>query len=429
MRWMGLAVLWVGCGPRPAVAPDLPASTGPVPELPARWAGPAELSRVSLIAVGDLLMHTNVKHAARAANTVDDDGASLNHEGYAALFERVPWVADADLAFANLETPVAPNANRGTRSMVFNVTPALLPALQQTGFDVLSFANNHVYDQGRAGLVETMENLDASGMTWIGAGQTCADARRARRTTVKGIDIAWIGASKVFNDNMNRGPDEACAFELDVDAALQEAAAARQDGAELVIMSLHWGHEYHLTPSAPEVEDARRLMDGGVDLILGHHPHVVQPVEIRDTPDGRVAVTAYSLGNFISNQAYDYRHSTHTLDHGNPRDGLALSLDIVKKDYGPDASGEPQVRVALANVLAIPLWTENDAGRIVHPSPTIRVVKTGEALHAAHAELEHASSPAEVRAAQARIELLSDRWRQVESVVGSRLVPTYGSER
>jgi poly-gamma-glutamate synthesis protein (capsule biosynthesis protein) len=406
------------------VAPPLPESTGDVPVLPARWDGPAELSRVHIVAVGDLLMHTNVKNSAKAANALDADGNTTNHSGFPDLFEHVaPWISDADLAFANLETPVAPKSNNGTASMVFNVHPDLLPALSASGFDVLSFANNHVYDQGRDGLVETMELLDASGMTWIGSGDTCADARAYRLTQVNDITIAWIGASKVHNSNLNLTDDDPCTFVLDVEQTLTEAQAARDAGADLVIASVHWGREYRLAPEAVEVADAQALMDGGVDLVLGHHPHVVQPVEIRHTPDGRVAVTAYSLGNFISNQRYDYVHGVHPLDHGNPRDGLALELDVVRKDYGPGPDGERQIRVELANVQAVPLWTDSDAMRIVHPSPTIRVVRMHTELDAAYAALDAAQTPEDALAAKQRIELLEDRWDQVEAVVGEGLLP------
>lgn len=413
-----LLTLLLACGPRPPMAPPAPEATA-VPTLPKRWEGPALIADLRLVAVGDVLMHTNVKNSAKAAN--EDP-----QKGLEALFEYIePTISGADIAFANLETPVAPDHHKGTRSMVFNAPPELLPALSAVGFDVLSFANNHVYDQGRDGFQETMERLDSSGMTWIGGGDTCEAARAPKMVEQEGIKVAFIGASKVFNDNMNRGEDEACAFELDVSQALASAELARQDGADVVIVSVHWGREYRTHPEQAEMDDARALIAGGVDLVIGHHPHVVQPIEVIPREDGSVGVIAYSLGNFISNQRYDYVHGVQPLEHGNPRDGLALQLDIVKKDYGPAPDGSPQVRVELANVMGVPLWTDNDAGRIVHPTPTIRVVRTDSALKSAGEALLSATTAEEDLAAKKRIALLEDRWDQVEEIVGEGLMPPH----
>ena len=413
-----MLLLLLACGPRPPLAPPPPDAVS-APVLPKRWAGPAELSRVRMVAVGDVLMHTNVKNSAKAAN---EDA----QKGMEALFSQVkPLIESADLAFANLETPVAPDHHKGTRSMVFNAAPELLPALYATGFDVLSFANNHVYDQGRDGFEETMERLDASEMTWIGGGADCAAARKARLVTQNEITVAFIGSSKVYNDNMNLGEDKACSFELSVEQALAETEAARAAGADLVVVSVHWGREYRTFPEQSEVDDAHALVNGGVDLVLGHHAHVVQPVEVLHREDGSVGVIAYSLGNFISNQRYDYKHGVQSLDYGNPRDGLALQIDAVRKDYGKAPDGSPQIRVELANVVAIPLWTDNDAGRIVHPTPVIRVIPTADALEAAYAQLEAAETVEEDLAAKQRIALLEDRWNQVEDIVGEGMMPKH----
>lgn len=413
MRRIVLIALLTSCNP---AAPPQPTPLSP-PVLPDHWQGPTELQRAHVVAVGDLLMHTNVKNSAKAAMSAD------NHDGFGALFEHVDtWIKQSDVAFANLETPVAPKSHRATASMVFNVSPSLLPALKETGFDVLSFANNHVYDQGRNGFIETMENLNSSGMTWIGGGATCDDARAAKLLEVNGLKIAWIATSKVYNDNLNTEEDTHCSFELDVSQALDSAAAARRAGAEFVVLSAHWGHEYKTAPHANEVKDARALMDGGIDVVLGHHPHVVQPVEIRKTPDGRIGVTAYSLGNFISNQRYDYVHGVQPLKYGNPRDGLALEFDIVRKDYGPGPDGVRQIRTEVANVTAVPIWTDNDAMRIVHPAPTIRAIRLSDAITQTHTKLAAATDPDASLLLKKRLAMLEDRWTQVANIIGEGLM-------
>ncbi len=414
-------LLWVlaACSrsaPTPAPEPA-PLAATPPPSV-ARWAGPKVVARARIVAGGDVLPHTNVKNSAAAAAVPGDPS-----EGWGALFAGLTErVSAADLAFANLETPVAPKAHRGTGSMVFNAPPAMLGALRSTGFDVVSFANNHVYDQGRAGLVETLDQVRTAGLVLIGAGPTLDDARSAQVLEVQGLKLAWIGSTRLFNNRLNEGTDRPMAWELVVDEAVAEAQAAKAAGADAVILSVHWGREYHHAPDTAEVDAAHRLLDGGVDVILGHHPHVVQPIEAHETPDGRVGIVAYSLGNLISNQGYDYRFGVHPLERGATRDGLLLSFDVVKKDYGPDAF--PREVVSVANVQALPVWTDSDAnGRVVAPAPIIRVVETGPAIESAYQALAASSESTLQTLHLRRIELLRARWWSVEQVVGSVWMP------
>lgn len=420
---MILLVLALACGPRPPMAPE-PLSPAAVPTLPRGWTGPALVAKARVMAVGDLLMHTNVKNSAKAADQRGPDGASLNSEGYEALFSRAaPLLQTADLAFANLETPIAPRHDKGTGSMVFNAPVALLRGLEQAGFDVVSFANNHVYDQGRDGFVETLEHLGASKLVSLGAGPSCAAAREPRFTEVNGIRVAWLAASKVYNSNLNQGEDQACSFAFERQAALAAVAAARAQGAEVVIFSLHWGREYKLLPDAAEVEDAHALLDGGVDLLLGHHPHVLQPVEIYPAADGRITAVAYSLGNFISNQGYWFQPGVSTVSSGNTRDGLILQVDLVRKDYGPGPDGQPQVRVELAGLQVLPTWTDNDAGRIVAPAPEVRATPIDAELARLQAALAQEQDPAAALALKRRIEHLTLRRETIASTVGPGLLP------
>src|SRR6185312_4192234 len=105
---------------------------------------------------------------------------------------------------------------------------------------------------------------------------------------VKGIRVAFIGATKVFNSNLNQGPEEPCAFLLDEAIVAEEVRAARAEGADLVILSVHWGVEYETAPRQQEIDQAHRLLDAGVDVLLGHHPHVLQPIEVYEARDGRM---------------------------------------------------------------------------------------------------------------------------------------------
>lgn len=431
IRLRSLLVVLFACAcasASPVTAPEPAAAEAPAPlrttSAPAA-APPAALPRVlataRFAAVGDVLMHGAVKDAAKAAAARGPDGTSTNHDGYDALFTDVaPALRDADLAFANLETPVAPKADRGSRSFVFNAPPQLLGALRGAGIGVVSFANNHVYDQGVAGLVETVDQLDAAGLPHVGAGHTCAEASRPWLTEVNGIRVAFVGGTLVFNDDKNAGPDKPCAFRLEEKRALAEAKAAREAGAELVFLSAHWGVEYETAPRKAEIDLAHRLLDGGFDAILGHHPHVLQPVEIYETKDGRLTFVAYSLGNFISNQSRTYAHGVQPAKVGNTRDGLLLRFSAVRKQYEGGV-----MRTELADLRAEPLWTENNAlarqrdGKL---APYIRVIHTDTALANARARLAEAAGD-QVLALQKQIELLEARRAITAQIVGEEILP------
>lgn len=377
-------------------------------------------AKATLAAVGDLLMHGMVKQSAVAANQKNEEGKSSNHDGYGALFKEItPLIQSADYAFANLETPVAPKNNKGTRSMVFNVSASLLPALSDSGFDLVSMANNHVYDQGRKGLTETLEHLDESELDYIGAGKTCAEARQPHLTSINGISVAFIGATRLFNNNLNETDEKHCSFLLEPAQAIESVQAAREAGAEFVVLSLHWGREYRTKPQSEAIELAHTLLDNGVDLILGHHAHVLQPIEIYETKDGRKGVVAYSLGNFISNQSAWYQYKLHGHEHGNTRDGIVLFIDLLRVNYGKGPGGEPMIRTELANIRAIPTWTINKkTEQNGKRRPYIRVVETHRLRRFAQEQLKTETNEKEMLQLKKNIELYNTRMRQVARILG-----------
>lgn len=403
-------------------APCEAPSRGTVPAVARVVEKPEILAVAEIAAVGDLLMHEAVKESARAADRRGDDGASQNHAGFDALFEDVaPRLRQADLAFANLETPIAPRTGRGSRAFVFNAPPELLPALRHAGIGLVSFANNHVYDQGRPGLVETMAELRSAGLPFVGAGDTCDDASKPTLLNVNEIRVAFLGATRLFNQDLNGKPDQPCAWLLDEAVAKRRIAEARDGGAELVVLSIHWGLEYETSPRKQEVDLAHRLIDAGADVILGHHPHVLQPVEIVEASDGRLGLVAYSLGNFVSNQSRTYAHGVQPAKMGNTRDGVILRFKAVRKRYP-----RGQVRVELADVVAEPLWTDNDAlARVRAPSrpPRIRVVHVDAAIARTREALASETVESAAVELQRRIDLLEARRAMAGQVLGDDLLP------
>jgi poly-gamma-glutamate capsule biosynthesis protein CapA/YwtB (metallophosphatase superfamily) len=199
----------------------------------------------------------------------------------AAFGEVARSLAKADLAFANLESPLTtePQASPGYD---LRAAPSAVNALRAAGFDVVSLSNNHALDAGEAGLAETVATLSSAGIAGVVDSTAGQIAGRAPRSTLH---------YRLFAFDESAAP-------LDVEAATHSVAAAAKE-ADVVIVSLHWGGEYQAAPSPRQRSIAQGLARAGADLVIGHGPHVLQPVE-------RVGKTlvAYSLGNLLFDQAH-----------------------------------------------------------------------------------------------------------------------------
>ncbi|HEX9010763.1 MAG TPA: CapA family protein, partial [Holophagaceae bacterium] len=165
---------------------------------------------VRLVAVGDIMMHQDVKLAEA------QDGG-----GFPALWaDLVPLFKDADLAFGNLETPVAPASGRPGRPFQFNAPASLPPALRASGFTILSTANNHAFDQGRKGVAETLDRLRQADLVALGSGE---DRSRAEATQIlerNGLKVAFLGFTDIFNLDLDRKATEPWVRPLDLEPAL-----------------------------------------------------------------------------------------------------------------------------------------------------------------------------------------------------------------
>ncbi len=339
-------------------------------------APPAPIS-LSLVAVGDILMHQDVKRAA-----------DLDPNGFQALWvDLIPLFHEADLAFGNLETPVAPTTGRPGVPFQFNAPESLPAALRASGFTVLSTANNHAFDQGTKGVSETLNRLQAEHLVAIGSGE---DRPRAETTQIverQGLRIAFLGFTDIFNIDLNRRATEPWVRPLDLEPALQAVREARGQ-ADLVVVSIHWGNEYQHQPTKRQRDIAHALVTAGGDVILGHHPHVLQPVELMEA-GGRKVLVAYSLGNFISNQDRMYRADLFPVAGGDNRDGAALKLRFEQRQ---DPEGRKSVTLAEAAIE--PLWTENNWGAPLGRR-AIRVIRVAAAEARVRTELDRLFDPIE----------------------------------
>ncbi|WP_229863990.1 CapA family protein [Streptomyces djakartensis] len=255
----------------------------------------------TVAAAGDVLIHPElVDQAAKDAKETGEGEAGLDFGPLLAGIK--PVISKADLAICHMETPVGKPRGPFEGYPEFLVPPQILTALKNVGYDTCSTASNHTYDHGLGAVRRTLNAMDKAGLGHTGSARTPKEAEQVNIREVNGVKVAHLSFS--WMSFLNPTPDkEKWAFNrIDTDAIKKAEARARDKGAEVVILSVHWGLEHYNEPSAPQLELAERLTkETGIDLVIGHHAHVVQPIQ-------KVNGTwiAYSLGNQVA------RHSSPT---------------------------------------------------------------------------------------------------------------------
>ncbi len=336
---------------------------------------PHDLSQVSFAVAGDVIPHEPVRAAAKAAG----DG----EPGWAALFADVADVFEGnDFGFVNLETPVAPAHSKGTKPFLFDAPVELPQALKASGIKIVSFANNHVMDQGWAGFTESREHLKEIGLVFAGTSDNAATAWQPVITEANGIKVGWLGMTRWLNGNRNPDkddqphvnffpyPGEANGAPGADEATVLAAVKAARAQCDLLVISVHWGIEYATSPRPEDVDIAHKMMEAGATVIVGAHPHVLQPIETYKTQDGRDTLIFYSLGNFLSNQSRSYVDGLNPDSNGDPRDEMIGLFAAVKRDYGPAG-----VRVELGHVGMLPVWEENNRNEMAAGREKKTVIK------------------------------------------------------
>ena len=352
---------------------------------------PHDLAQVSFAVAGDVIPHEPVRAAAAAAGE--------GEQGWAALLSDVADVFEgADFGFVNLETPVAPDHSRGTKAFLFDAPVELPAALKASGIRIVSFANNHVMDQGWAGFQESREHLKDAGLEFAGTSDNAATAWQPVITEANGIKVGWLGMTRWLNGNRNPEkddqphvnfypyPGEANGAPGADEATVLKAVQAARAECDLLVVSVHWGIEYATAPRPEDVDLAHKMMEAGASVIVGSHPHVLQPIETYRTQDGRDTVIFYSLGNFLSNQSRSYVDGLNPDSNGEPRDEMIGLFAAVKRDYGPAG-----VRVELGHVGMLPVWEENNRNEVAAgrtKKPVIKPVLIDREIPALEARLD-----------------------------------------
>lgn len=275
----------------------------------------------SIVFAGDAMQHKAQIDAAAKGGGVYD---------YSGCFDAIaPYVDAADYAVVNLETPLGGAPYTGYPC--FSAPDSYADALVDAGFDLMLTANNHTLDKRDKGMVRTLDRLDEICVDHIGTYRDHQerDSVIPFLRDINGFRVAFLNYTYGTNGIELRTP--AVVDYIDRELIKKDIAKARELGAEIVTVCIHWGVEYDLLPSQSQKRLADFIVQSGADIIMGGHPHVIQPMEMRRGDDDRNVLVVYSLGNFISNMK--------TRD---TRGGA-----IVKVDLSRDAEGKAVVKDAV----------------------------------------------------------------------------------
>ncbi|MDR0881395.1 MAG: CapA family protein [Candidatus Adiutrix sp.] len=263
---------------------------------------PAGERRLTMMATGDIMMHLPVSQSA-----LQPDG----HYDFRPHLQYVrPLFRNADLVMGNLETPLAGGPLHGYPA--FNGPDELIDSLKWAGFSALTLANNHSLDQGWKGIFRTAEVVRQGGLIYVGAYLSAEDRARARLFSAHGVTVGLTGYTYGVNGGWQYPKGESWRLNfVDETAMAAEVQGLGEAGADFIVVNIHFGDEYHREPNRKQLALAEALFEAGADLIIGHHPHVVQPGRVQlgrvhngGPESGRAAV--FSLGNFLSNQRDRY---------------------------------------------------------------------------------------------------------------------------
>jgi poly-gamma-glutamate capsule biosynthesis protein CapA/YwtB (metallophosphatase superfamily) len=263
-------------------------------------------------------------------------GKFIDANGGAAVFAGVkPYLEEPDLAFVNLEGPISDQGNRRHKEFTFRSRPALLDGLVSAGIDIVSLANNHTLDYGWNALSDCISRLDVAGVAHAGAGVDAAAAAAPAMLQTPAGTVAFIAVSEI-SASFAAGSHPGTYYTSGSNDGLLANVAAAAQQADFVIVSLHWGKEYHPEVTAHQVSLGHRLIDAGADLVLGHHPHVIEGLELY-----KDRLIVYSMGDFVFDHYSRATGEAFVLQVTLPRDGPPWGT--ITPVYLTDSHGIPGV--------------------------------------------------------------------------------------
>ena len=317
-----------------------------------------KIHKVNLNAIGDVMAHAPQLNAQHDPKT--DTYSFDNNYTYVSKY-----IQKADLAIANLETTLAGDSIPYSSYPTFNTPDSLADALKNAGVDIISTINNHTFDKGDLGVERTLSVLKSKNLDVIGTISNTLDKNYLIKEVNEisiGITAFSYGEIKDGNKFLNgikvsdNSKDKLNVFDMtNIDNAFNTINKTLKNinNTDIQVLVIHWGDEYKRIPSEFQTKLAQKLCDSGVDIIIGSHPHVVQPVDmITSTDKNNKTLVIYSLGNFISNQRKELLGTPFT------EDGLMVDVEITKNNE----------ETFVSKVNCIPIWVNkyNQNGNIVY---------------------------------------------------------------
>lgn len=334
-----IVTVFSGCGVQNAVPDQVDINVEPtaVPTA-APTPTPMPIVTASILSAGDVIMHGSVfKSGATDDGTYD----------YRYIFDKVkPYIDDADFSLVSFEGVVMETDKNYTGYPLFNAPPAIMSAFADTGFDMVNQANNHSLDRKLKGLIESRNLIKQENMQVIGTYENAAEPR-FRIQNLNGIKVGFLAYTYGCNLNENALTEEQRSAHLSLinTDKMKTEIEALSPQVDFVIVMMHWGLEYRKQASSEQQQLAADLFSWGADIILGSHPHVVQPSEVLEV-NGETKYVNYAMGNFLSNQIKG------TIDDKNinefTEDGMMVNLTLQKDLETGKAS--------LVKVKHIPTW-------------------------------------------------------------------------
>lgn len=289
----------------------------------------------TILAAGDIMFHSpQIKAAYDNKNNIYD---FTNNFKYVKKH-----IESADLSLCNFETVTAGDEIEPSGYPMFNSPKETLVAIKESGFNILSTVNNHSLDQGKKGVINTIDAIEEQGMKNVGTYKEANNEILIEK--VNEIDLAILAYSYGYNGMDHTLTEEEQSYmvnTIDEDKIKEDIEKAKELDADMIVVFIHWGDEYQREPSEIQMQLGRNMVEWGANIIFGSHPHVIQKSEIINYND-RDNFIVYSMGNFISNQREEILNNKHT------EDGLMVEIEI-EKDHAKE-------KTIIKDVKYIPTW-------------------------------------------------------------------------
>ena len=307
----------------------------------------------TMTAIGDTLCHNTQYWDAYNSSTKQYD--------FSYVYDNIKdYTSSADITIGSLETTFAGEDRGYSNYPVFNSPDSLATGLKDIGVDVISLAGNHALDYGYSGICRTIDVLDNVGISHLGTYKSAEDQNKILIKDVKGVKIAFINYTYGTNGIPVPSDKPYCLNLIDKDLISKQIKQAKGQNVDMIVACMHWGTEYKTSANDEQKELADFLFKSGVDIILGNHPHVLEPMEKKtitlDDGSTKDVFVVYALGNFTADQRAEIT-----------RDSAILNLDITKDSDG---------KILINKVSYVPIYMYKNSAAKVHKFKILDIEKS-----------------------------------------------------